>query len=248
MAVVLTTWNLQGSHGLDVDEVVARVTASGTDVLLLQEVQRRQARAIARRLQARSRGWTFKHWPGHAASEGMAVMGVTRPAPLRRAVATTHRWRWWSYRRRIVQLASVRLASDGPVLRLVNVHLSPHDAGGQLRAGEVTWLLRRAAAMAPVAMVGDFNAGPAAAVLKQLRDAGLRDAWADRHGDDPAIGLTNWSGQPADIPPHQRIDYVWVSGEVAVKDATVPVHGQSGFEQLPLLSDHLPVTVTLDLG
>jgi endonuclease/exonuclease/phosphatase family metal-dependent hydrolase len=266
--LVLTTWNLQGHRGVDVELVAARVAELGAHVLLLQEVQRRQARGIARALGARSLGWTFKHWTGSVPAEGMAVVGVTRPAPLRRALATTHRWRWWSYRRRIAQVAEVALGEARPEgrggaalgLRLVNVHLTPHDAGVQLRRRETGGLIRRFVppapdgtgdrdrGRAPVVVAGDFNARPLAEMFQQMRAAGLRDAWSEVHGDDPAAGLTNWSGEPADVPPDQRLDYVWVSDDLAVKDVDVPAHGQGGFEQLPLLSDHLPVTVTLALA
>ena len=44
------TWNLQGSHGVDVDAVAGRrPRAVGVDVIALQEVQRRQARSTRRR-------------------------------------------------------------------------------------------------------------------------------------------------------------------------------------------------------
>jgi endonuclease/exonuclease/phosphatase family metal-dependent hydrolase len=255
VALVLTTWNLQGNHGLDVDLVAARVAKAGSDVLVLQEVQRRQARRIARALDARSLGWTFKHWSGHSAAEGMAVVGVTVPAPLRQARATTQRWRWWNYRRRVVQVADVLFdgaGGDPVLLRLVNVHLTPHDAGVERRRHEGDWLVHRlvgpeARGDAPLAVVGDFNARPLAEIFQDLRDAGLRDAWAEVHADDVDGGRTNWSGQPANVPPDQRLDYVWVSPELTVKDVDVPVHGEGAFEQLPLLSDHLPVTVTLDV-
>jgi endonuclease/exonuclease/phosphatase family metal-dependent hydrolase len=261
--LVLTTWNLQGHRGVDVEAVAARVAELGTDVLLLQEVQRRQARGIARALGARSSGWTFKHWTGNVPAEGMAVMGVTRPAPMRRALAMTHRWRWWSYRRRIAQLAEVTLGGSSGSgtevkLRLVNVHLTPHDAGGGLRTRETGWLVGRFArsarsgerngGRAPLVIAGDFNARPPDEVFGQLRAAGLRDAWSDAHGDDPDAGPTNWRDEPADVPPDQRLDYVWVSDGLAVEDVAVPAHGQDGFAQLPRLSDHLPVTVTLDLA
>jgi endonuclease/exonuclease/phosphatase family metal-dependent hydrolase len=105
----LVSWNLKGSAGPDVAGVVDHLRAEGADVVALQEVQWHQARRIARGLGARSWRWGFKHWPGNTWPEGMAVIGVTRPARVR-SRALSHRWRLWSWRRRIVQVAMV----DGP--------------------------------------------------------------------------------------------------------------------------------------
>ena len=102
----LVSWNLKGSAGPDVAGVVDHLRAEGADVVALQEVQWHQARRIARGLGARSWRWGFKHWPGNTWPEGMAVIGVTQPARVR-SRALSHRWRLWSWRRRIVQVATV---------------------------------------------------------------------------------------------------------------------------------------------
>ena len=61
MVIRLLTWNLQGSKGVDVEAVVATISAQSADVVVLQEVQRVQARRLARRLALRHVRWTFKH-------------------------------------------------------------------------------------------------------------------------------------------------------------------------------------------
>ena len=68
------TWNVQGSDGLDLDLVVATVERTAPDVLLLQEIQRRQCRRLAARLGGWSARWVFKHWPIVSRAEGIAVL------------------------------------------------------------------------------------------------------------------------------------------------------------------------------
>jgi endonuclease/exonuclease/phosphatase family metal-dependent hydrolase len=126
--LTVTTWNLNGARGVHIDAVVAHVRAMGTDLLALQEVQRHQARALAKALEATSLAWSFKHWPVKTWPEGMALVGLTRPVRNVRVRALTARWRVSTWRRRIVQVADLAV-SDAETLRLVNVHLSPHPEG-----------------------------------------------------------------------------------------------------------------------
>lgn len=262
MRLVVTTWNLQGSKGVDVEAVAAHVRDQGTDLLLLQEVQRRQARLLAGVLQARSQSWAFKHWPVRIPAEGMAVLGLTVPARAR-ARGLTRRFRWWSWRRRIVQVARIRLAHGRATpgergrdaqLTVANVHLTPHGAR-TTRAGELATVARLVGDGGPLMVAGDVNDLPGSPVAVELAGAGLRDAWATAHPDPggaggaaaAAGGATNWSGVRRDGPPSQRIDHVWVSPDVEVVAAHVPAYGEAGFARFPPLSDHLPLTVTLDI-
>ena len=242
MRLAVTTWNLQGSKGVD-PEVVARLCRERrTDVLLLQEVQRRQARQIAGALGAQSWKWSLKHWPVRIRAEGMAVYGVTRPVTDVRARAVTRRWYLWNWRRRIFQMGR---AGD---LTVVNLHLTPHGPTSEAdRAAEVAWLLRRLREAGPVVVGGDFNADPADAVLGELAAAGLRDAWLTARADDPDGGRTNWSGR-RNRPPMRRIDYLWASPELAVTEVDVPAYSEGPeFAPYPALSDHLPFTAVLEV-
>jgi endonuclease/exonuclease/phosphatase (EEP) superfamily protein YafD len=237
--LVVTTWNLQGSKGVDADAVAAHVRAQGTDLLLLQEVQWAQSRRIAHALEARSRDWAFKHAGGATWPEGMAVIGVTRRV---RATSTalTRRFELWSWRRRIMQLAHVR--DD---LVIVNVHLTPH--GGPAEDEERRRELRLVASHLPsegsAVVVGDFNAGPKSTIFGPLADAGLADTWPAAGGD----GFTNWARALRSGPANRRLDYVWASSPVSVVGARVPVVGDDGYDRFGVLSDHLPLTTTLDL-
>jgi endonuclease/exonuclease/phosphatase family metal-dependent hydrolase len=247
--LVVTTWNLQGSNGVDVDGVAAHVQAQGTDVLLLQEVQRRQARQLAEALEARSLSWAFKHWPVKIPAEGMAVVGVSRPLRAR-ARGITRRLRWWSWRRRIVQLA--QLAPDpgeGGLdgLAIANVHLSPHDHAAPSRARELASVV---ALLGPIGrgwravVAGDLNMG-SATVGAQLTQHEMVDVWTSTQPEG-AGGGTIWVGVPRHRPANRRIDQVWVSAAVTAIAAHVPSPGDGGWEVFGGLSDHLPLTVTLD--
>jgi endonuclease/exonuclease/phosphatase family metal-dependent hydrolase len=255
--LVVTTWNLQGSKGVDVGTVVSHVRAQGSDVLLLQEVQRGQARRLARALGARSRSWGFKHWPLKIPAEGMAVVGVSFPLRAR-ARGITRRLRWWSWRRRIVQVAQVRLggrrspSGAGGQLAVVNVHLSPHEVV-TTRGDEVASAHRLISdgdgeVATPAILAGDFNDLPDSTVCAQLTGHELRDAWlvARPAGTDP--GFTNWYGVARRKPANRRIDYVWVSSDVTVVAAHVPTPDDPDWLRYGKLSDHLPLTVTLEVS
>lgn len=241
MALVVTTWNLQGSQGVDVDAVVAHARRQGTDLLLLQEVQRGQARRIARGLGARSVDWSFKHLNLRSWPEGAATVGVTRPVRAR-ARAITRRFRPWSWRRRIVQLAPL---GDG--LLVVNVHLTPHRGAvnDSEREREVAVVATHldAGAGRTVVVGGDFNCWPTDAALGALTRAGLRDTWPPGAGEV----FTNWAGRARTRAANRRLDYLWASAAVTVAGAHVPRHGDADFGTFGMISDHLPLTTTLDI-
>jgi endonuclease/exonuclease/phosphatase family metal-dependent hydrolase len=77
--------------------------------------------------------------------------------------------------------------------------------------------------------IGDLNATPDAKEIGMLRDAGLLDAFA-------AIGKGNGFSWPSD-KPNQRIDYIWYSPDLNVRDLQMPPS---------TASDHLGVAVTID--
>jgi endonuclease/exonuclease/phosphatase family metal-dependent hydrolase len=246
--VNVISWNLKGSKGVDVRAVVGHLEAMAADVVVLQEVQAGQARAIARSLGAKTRHWGFKHWPIRTWPEGMAVIGVTTPAPAR-TYAITHRRMPWSSRRRIVQVGTVRLdadASAGMNVTLVNVHLSSGGDAAHVRALEAEAIIRRIAERGRQAVVaGDVNDRPGADVHLRFRAAGLRDVWSALRGDDP--GPTNWRGWVPGTrkPPTQRLDYVLISRGLDPEAVSVPHYGDPDFAPFASISDHLPLAATV---
>jgi endonuclease/exonuclease/phosphatase family metal-dependent hydrolase len=237
VALVVTTWNLQGSKGVDVDAVVAHARQQGTDLLLLQEVQHGQARRIARGLAARSVDWSFKHLSFRTWPEGAALIGVTQPVRAR-AIALTRRFQPWNWRRRIIQVA--RIGAD---LMVINAHLTSGRHNHREREREMKAIVARFDVGRTVLVAGDLNSWPKDTPLAVLTAAGLRDTWPPNAGEI----LTNWAGRLHTLAPNRRLDYLFASTAVTVTAAHVPRHGDADFATFGRLSDHLPVTTTLDL-
>lgn len=234
MPVTVLTWNVQGSHGIDADAVAAVIREHRPDVVLIQEIQRRQCRRLAGALGMRRR-WVFKHVSAWAWPEGMAVLtpwafSSTSKMVLRRSLLFT-------WRRRVAVLATIEAAHAR--VAVVNVHLSPHD-DGDARGREAGIVVARA----PGAVVGgDFNDRPGGAAPVAFESAGWTDAWASVHHDEP--GFTNWTpGRRAGRPADQRLDYVMSPPGWTVVDAFV---GSASFDadRFGGLSDHLPLVARL---
>jgi endonuclease/exonuclease/phosphatase family metal-dependent hydrolase len=256
----LVTWNLKGGDNPDTRPIAAHLRSEGADVVALQEVQWHQARRIVRTLGARSLLWGFKHWPARDWPEGMAIIGVTVAAP-GRTRALTHKWRLWSWRRRIFQVADVQ--ADRP-WTLVNVHLTPHGQIG-MRAVEAATVLEAVAKRAgPVVVAGDLNERPDGALHRQLAEAGLRDGWAVRlpvpdppspPGDAeqgrpkrrPDPFPTNWRGwrRGTTEAPTQQLDYVYGTEGVRFIDVHTPA--PADYARFAAISDHLPVTAVFEI-
>lgn len=242
MATRILTWNLQGRERPDLEAVAAVIADALPDVVALQEVQRSQARWLAARL-GWSHVWRFKHWPLVVPAEGLALLSPTPPVGVG-VVHLAHPFRFWSWRRRIAIRVEV-VTTDGP-LAVVDTHLGAgvDDAERSRQAELAVGLLRAGAVPAHLGcVVGDLNTRPGSEVLGTFRAHGLRDAWGACHPGEP--GPTNWSRGPRDGPPTQRLDYALVGDGLEVLDVAVPAAGEPGFERYGVLSDHLPVTVTV---
>ena len=73
----VTTWNLHGSAGPPIASVAARLRSIASDVVVLQEVQRRQAASLAEAL-GMQHHWALKHYPWtpllKSKAEGLAIL------------------------------------------------------------------------------------------------------------------------------------------------------------------------------
>src|SRR3954469_16173259 len=72
------TWNILGSHRPNLDVLAEVIVGYSPDVIALQEIRRRQAKVLARRLDWRF-VWTRKHYPLSPLvwwrAEGLAIAG-----------------------------------------------------------------------------------------------------------------------------------------------------------------------------
>lgn len=231
----LVTWNLQGRARPDLDAVARVLVDLQPDLVLLQEVQRGQARRLARRL-GWFQVWRFKHWPLVVPAEGLALMSPRPLAPVERRVLAMP-WSFWSWRRRIAMATTV----DQGDVRVVNTHLG---AGVEMaeRARQAV-LTVSMAGPGPAVIGGDLNTHPGSPVLRVYEDSGFTDAWSVV-SDEP--GATNWAPGHRDAPPTQRLDYVLVAGGVVAREASLP-GSTASVERFGPLSDHIPLTVSCDV-
>jgi len=237
-SLTILTWNLNGSTGVDVDGVAGVLHASCADVVVLQEVQRRQAHALAARAEMPTVRWAFKHWPVPRPSEGLAVLG---PHPIERSRTTTITpGAPWSWRRRI--LLVVRVDTPLGPITVADAHLSPHDAGRRREAEARQVLAELESSDGPAFVVGDLNDGSADGSIGVFLGAGYEDGWTVVHGDEP--GPTNWThGDRRGRPPTQRLDHVLVPPGWDVVSATVGPGAP--IDSFASWSDHLPLVVTV---
>jgi endonuclease/exonuclease/phosphatase family metal-dependent hydrolase len=223
----VVTWNLHGSASPDLVRIAAALRGMQPDAVALQEVQRRQARALARMLGWRRR-WARKHHPYSPIvwwrTEGHAVLSPHRITDARRTSLTpgVTTWRW---RHRIVLSVTVRHRSTE--LRVHCTHLSSDSTDERIeQAARVAALV--AAEAHPCAVVaGDLNTHPhdLAEIVREFHTAGLSDPGGD-------------STCPATVP-QMRLDMVLVPGTAVVRRQHVP----DGGDQWAAMSDHLPVLV-----
>jgi endonuclease/exonuclease/phosphatase family metal-dependent hydrolase len=219
MDLTVATYNVRGFRdGLD---RLARIVATfEPDVLLLQETGSREA---LRRF---------------ALATGLDV-AADPLSPLRRrakdAVLVRSPWRIVSHRQhrfagsarwypRAVLLA--RLGGDGGRgMWAASTHLGLSGAERGRHVGELLTVC--SSLEGPVLIGGDLNARPDASAVRVLAGR-FQDVWSVGEGD----GVT--------LPAlRARIDYLFVSGDLAVQRAWVPAEAAFG------ASDHLPVVAEL---
>jgi endonuclease/exonuclease/phosphatase family metal-dependent hydrolase len=238
--VVVVSWNLQGSQGVDIDGVAEVLSNVRADVIVFQEIQRRQARRVAERLGITELRWAFKHFPLTTWSEGLAVLTPHRLAHtdsfvLRRA------W-FWNWRRRVGLLARVERGDE--TFGVINVHLSPHDAG-DARRREAHRVVERARAEDERPLIaGDFNDLPGGPGYQVFTGSGWADAWMiDKLKD--ADGPTNWTqGERRGRAPTQRLDFVFAPTGWVVADARVLAEPTT-MDWFADRSDHVPLLAEL---
>ncbi|MEP7048168.1 MAG: endonuclease/exonuclease/phosphatase family protein [Ilumatobacteraceae bacterium] len=217
------TWNILGSRQPDLGVIGEVIAGYVPDVVGLQEVQRRQARGLARRLGWRV-VWTRKHYPYSPLiwwrAEGLAIMtphdvGEMKSASISPGVSIS------TFVHRVAMAATV--TRNGDVLRVANTHLASRSADE--RIAQARRVLPLIGDRRPAAVTGDLNASDELEVIREFGSAGLVDPGGD-------------SSSPS-IAPVRRLDYVLVSEDATVTERITP----EGGEPWHRLSDHLPVLV-----
>jgi endonuclease/exonuclease/phosphatase family metal-dependent hydrolase len=252
-SIEVATWNVRGFARPDCDDLAEVLRSHPLSLMVIQELQRSQARRLSKRL-GMQHLWSFKHSPFGPFlrfAEGLALFSTETLSNFE-TLNLTPNIRPHSHRRRIAQFAYLdRLETD-----VVNIHLASHGDSSarsdQLRValGRVE---QRGARRCIVA--GDFNADGEAPLYRALHNAGFSDAWsvrpnvlaAELHarevtqereaermvGNETSTGsgFTNPAGRAT-----ARLDRLFVRG-FTVLAATIPVDGHEWAKR----SDHLPV-------
>jgi endonuclease/exonuclease/phosphatase family metal-dependent hydrolase len=221
------SWNIRGAKHPNLELIAEVIEGCAPDVVALQEVQRRQARRLAKRLGWHQR-WTRKHYPYTPLvwwlAEGLAVLS---PDPMTHVVHSTISpgISTWIFRHRVMLAATI--THDDGALRMYDTHLSSSDTDERIaQARRVAEFVAQDAAPAAV-VAGDLNthADDATEILREFIAVGLVD---------PGGPSTN----PA-IAPYQRLDHVLIPHLATLTDQHTP----EGGERWSTLSDHLPVLV-----
>lgn len=109
----------------------------------------------------------------------------------------------------------VRLEVANTSLLVVNVHLdhATDPAFKRMEMETFIRLLRGVAGEPPVRTIvmGDFNSTPETGAHRLIEGFGMRDTARLMNDETPTCA--HWATQPA----HERIDYIWVSGDLADK-------------------------------
>jgi endonuclease/exonuclease/phosphatase family metal-dependent hydrolase len=222
----------------NIADVARLVRSSGADLVLLQEVDRNTNRSgRVDQLQALIDATGFSGVFGRSLDYDGGQYGIAALArhgfiydetialpvtPIQERAGGSHEPR--------AALLAVAVSAVGR-LQSVSTHLDP-SATDSYRRQEIEGVLNlvksRLSSATPVLLGGDFNSEPQSPVATRLREAGLRDAWAECGRGD---GFT----YPADRPA-KRIDYVFLAGTLRCTTAEV-IDTQA--------SDHRPLLVTV---
>jgi endonuclease/exonuclease/phosphatase family metal-dependent hydrolase len=237
-AVRVLTYNLHFGFDVrgwsDLEAAARAIEATGADVVGLQEVSRGwyvngstdMLAWLQRRLRmpyARFAGASDAIWGNAVLSRYPIVAGevVRLPregVPLRRN--------------------ALRVELDlgaGRRLQVAVTHLHHREGpdGSRVRLAQLPPLLERVAGQPATVLMGDLNSEPDSAEIALVRAAGFNDAFTAGNG-----GRADELTWPSDRP-NRRIDYIWLSGDLAA----------SGFAAAPgTASDHRGIAVTVRLA
>ena len=219
-------FDVHGSHGLE--DIAKVIEAEDPDIIALQEV---------------SRGWVVNGsvdmlvWLSQRLEMdyvwGPAADPVWGNAVLSRLPIVS------SQNHKMPNNDAIRLdrafltvevdVGGGETIDVIATHFHSGDGDSAIRVPQAMAVLEAVNSGRNTVLIGDFNAHPDHPEMLLFTDSGFNDTFV-------ASGATgDGFTYPADIP-WERIDYVWASPDLKVRDLSVPDS---------LASDHLAVAVTL---
>ena len=117
----------------------------------------------------------------------------------------------------------------GEALHVIATHFHHVRDDSAIRVPQAVAVLEAVDSDQPTVLIGDLNAKPTDPEMLLIAGSGLNDAFVSSGAAGDGFTV------PADAP-RRRIDYIWVSPELKVRDFSIP-HS--------LASDHLAVAATL---
>ncbi len=113
-------------------------------------------------------------------------------------------------------------------LLLIATHYDHIDKDTEIRQQQTPEILKFWNQRSRTIFLGDLNARPEAKEIAMLRDGGLSDSFA--------LGGTGSGFTFSSVSPSRRLDYIWVSPDLSVRDFVIPTS---------IASDHLGIAVTV---
>jgi endonuclease/exonuclease/phosphatase family metal-dependent hydrolase len=234
----------ENSWPLRKDAVLAFLATCDYDVIGLQE-------ALFHQLQEIREAAPFFHYIGVGRDDGIAEGEYSAILyDSRRIEIFTSETFWLSSTPGVVATTSwgnklTRICThgcfelEGQRFDVFNTHLDHESALSRVNSSEmIAERVRRREIAGPVIVTGDFNEPEAGPAVLRMAEGGLIDTYRTIHPDGPEPETChNWT--PNIIG--DKIDYVFVTPEVQVVDATIV--RDTPFRKY--LSDHHPVVATL---
>jgi endonuclease/exonuclease/phosphatase (EEP) superfamily protein YafD len=229
VVVSVATMNVGNDMAPD-DRLVAAIREMAPDVVALEELNRRQADALAGALE--------DTWP-HRFTFGDSYEG--------RGVFS----RYPLHGETVLEIASgrpdvrVEVEIEGEVLTLLVAHPRPPKL--KRTTLDIPFALQRqllrladlALEASPAVLVGDFNVRPDTTIYARLRERGLLDAFAES-GEGPErtfpVRLERGARRKVRVktPALFRLDYIWHTPDI--RSMATWVGGDTGSDHLPVVS------------
>jgi endonuclease/exonuclease/phosphatase family metal-dependent hydrolase len=226
--ITVMTWNIHGSVRPNLQSIAGWIELSGASVVLLQEVQQKQATQLAETLGWTPAQWSMKHAPVVKPAEGLAILSPHPIASISAPVLSEKAQRT-SFRRRIAQIVTIQMPRAA--FQVCNVHLA--SGKSDERPAQVVRLMDHLGGVELLG--GDFNDGPHSDTIAHFLPMGFRRAES---------GTTAWSIRDGSNQPSLTIDHLLVRG--IWKTQSTRTFLPSEVRELHGLSDHLPVIAQLD--